>query len=170
MQRAGLDHFADLGLAIGGIDIAALLEAIGEPRGVAQQVHDQHRPRRRTGQEGRVRTGHEHAEVLPFRNVFVHGLVQRDAAFLDQHHEGDARERLGHRIDAEDRVVLDRRLALEVGKTLHGRMNDLAAAIDQELRSREAAGIDITLLQVIFEAIERRFRHSGGFGRGGGGS
>src|SRR3954447_4021822 len=47
-------------------------------------------------------------------------------------------------------------------------MHDLAAAIDQELRPREAAGIDITLLQVIFEPIERRLGHSGGFGRGGG--
>ena len=116
-----------------------------------------------------MRAGHEHAEVLPFRNVFVHGLVERDAAFLDQHHEGYARERLGHRIDAEDRVVLDRRLALDVGKALHGRMDDLAAAIDQELRPREAAGVDIALLQVIFETIERRLGHSGLLGRGGGG-
>jgi hypothetical protein len=41
------------------------------------------------GQEGRRGAGDEHAEVLPFRNVFVDGLVERDAAFLDQHHEGD---------------------------------------------------------------------------------
>ena len=98
----------------------------------------------------------------------MHGLVERDAAFLDQHHEGHARERLGHRIDAEDGVVFDRRLALEIGKALHGRMDDLAAAIDQELRARETAGIDVALLQVIFETVERRLGHSGGFGRGGG--
>ncbi len=51
LQRAGLFDLADLFGAIGGIDIAALLEAVGQPRRVAQQVHDQHRPRRRLGQE-----------------------------------------------------------------------------------------------------------------------
>ena len=76
------------------------------------------------------------------------GLVERDAAFLDQHHEGDRGDRLGHRIDAEDRVVLDRRLALEIGKTLHRAMDDLAAAIDQELGSRKPAGIDVALLEM----------------------
>ena len=50
-----LIDLADLVLAIGGIDIGALLEAVGEARGVAQQVDDQHRPRRRPGQEGRIR-------------------------------------------------------------------------------------------------------------------
>ena len=60
-------------------------------------------------------------------------------------------------------------LALEVGKALHGRVDDLAAAVDQDLRSREAAGVDVALLEVIFETIERRLGHSGRFGRGGGG-
>ena len=96
------------------------------------------------------------------------GLVERDLAFLDQHHEGDTRDRLGHRIDAENRIVLDRNLAFEVGKALHRRMDDLAAAVDQKLGPREAAGVDVALLQMIFDAVERRLGHSGGFGRSGG--
>ena len=143
LQRADFLDLADLHLAIGGIDIGALLEAVGQSGSMPQQVDDQHRPRRRPGQEGRRGAGLEDAEVLPFRNVFVDGLVERDAAFLDQHHEGDRGDRLGHRIDAEDGVVLDRRLALEVGKALHRAMDHLAAAVDQKLRPRKAAGIDI---------------------------
>ena len=47
-------------------------------------------------------------------------------------------------------------------------VDDLAAAVDQELRPRKAAGIDVALLQMIFEAVERGLGHAGGFGRGGG--
>ena len=168
LQRAGLLDLADLHFAIGGIDVGALLEAVGQAGGVPQQIHDQHRPRRRPGQECRRGAGLENAEVLPFRDVFVDGLVERDAAFLEQHHEGHAGDRLGHRIDAENGVVLHRRLALEVGKTLHRAVDDLAAAIDQELRSRKAAGIDVAVLQMVLDTIEGGLGHAGGFGRGGG--
>ena len=96
-------------------------------------------------------------------------LVERDAAFLDQHHEGHAGDRFGHRIDAKDGVVFHRRLALDVGKALHRAVDHLAAAVDQELRSRKAAGIDVALLQMIFDAVEGGLGHAGGFGRGGGG-
>ena len=47
-------------------------------------------------------------------------------------------------------------------------MNDLAAPIDQKLRSRKAAGIDIAALQMVFDAVEGGLGHAGGFGRGGG--
>ena len=154
LQRAGLLDLADLFFAIGGIDVGALLEAVGETRGVPQQVDDQHRTGQRAGQEGRRVAGDEDAEVLPFRNVFGDRLVERDAAFLEQHHEGHRGDRLGHGIDAENGVVLDRHLALEVGKALHRAVHHLAAAIDQQLGSGKAAGVDIALLEVILDAVE----------------
>ena len=169
LQRSRLLDLADLHLAIGGIDVGSLLEAIGQTGGMPQQIHDQHRPRRRPGQKCRRGAGLENAEVLPFRDVFVDRLVERDAAFLDQHHEGDAGDRLGHRIDAKNGVVLHRGLALDVGKALHRAVDDLAAAIDQELGSRKAAGIDVAVLQMILDAVEGGLGHAGGFGRGGGG-
>ena len=98
----------------------------------------------------------------------MNGLVERDAALLEQHHEGHAGDRLGHRIDAKNGVVLDRHLALEVGKALHRAVDDLAAAVDQKLRSREAAGIDIAVLQMRLDTVEGHLGHAGGFGRGGG--
>ena len=73
------------------------------------------------------------------------GLFERDAAFFDQHHEGDARDRLGHGVDAEDRVVLDGDLALDIGQTLNRVVDQFSAPIDRELGSREAAGFDVTL-------------------------
>ena len=168
LQRARLDDLADLLFAVGGIHIGALLEAVGQPRGVPQQIHDQHRPRRRPGQEGRRGAGDEDAEILPFRDVFVDRLVERDAAFLEQHHERHRGDRLGHRIDAEDGVVPDRHLALEIGKALHRAVDDLAAAVDQKLRPRETAGVDVAALQMLIDPVQGRLGHAGGFGRSGG--
>src|SRR5689334_6311326 len=47
-------------------------------------------------------------------------------------------------------------------------MDDLAATVDHELRSGEAAGVDIAALQVLIDAGERGSRHSSGFGGSGG--
>src|SRR5260370_37346566 len=94
--------------------------------------------------------------------------IDRVSALLERHKEGYVRYLLGHRIDAKNGVVLHGRLALDVGKALHRAVDDLAAAVNQELGSREAAGIDISVLEVRFETIEGGLRHTGGFGRSGG--
>src|SRR3569833_3007248 len=152
----------------GGVDIGALHEAVGEAGGVTQQIDDQHRPCRRLGHEGGCGTGDEDAEILPSGDVFRNGLIQRDLAFLDQNHEGDRCHRLGHRIDAIDRVILARYLAFDVGKPQRTRMHDLAAAVDHELGARKAAGLDVVLLEMRIDPVERSFGHADGFRRGGG--
>ncbi len=143
---------------------------------MAQQVDDLHRPGNGLGDELRHGAGlgaerrdaaDIDAEVLPLRDVLVHRLVDRDAPLLHQHHERDRGDRLGHRVDAEDGVVLDRRLALDIGKTLDGRMNELAAPVDDRLRAGEAARIDVVALQVILEPAEAGRRHADGFRRSG---
>ncbi len=96
------------------------------------------------------------------------GLVERDAALLEQHHERDRGDRLGHRIDAEDRVVPDRHLAFKIGIALHGAMDHLAAAVNQKPGAGKAVGVDIAVLQMRFETVEGGLRHAGGLGRGGG--
>ena len=95
-------------------------------------------------------------------------LIQRDAPFLHQHHEGHGGERLCHRVDAKNRVVFHRRLALDVGEALYGAVDHLAAAINQHLGSWKAAGVDVTVLEMRFDAFETGFGHPSGFGRGGG--
>src|SRR5205814_7636966 len=99
--------------------VRALLKTVSQAGGMPQQVDDQHWARWRFGQKWRRSAGLKHAEVLPFRDVLMDGLVERDAAFLDQHHEGDRSERLGHRIDSENGVVAHRRLALNIREPLY---------------------------------------------------
>ncbi len=176
LQRAAGLQLTDFCRAICSIDVGSVLEAVGQTRRVAQQIDDLHRACRRLGEErrsparNRAEQRHaavEHAQCLPLGNILVNRFVQRDAAFLDQHHERYRRDRLGHRVDAEDRVVFGRNVALHVGEPLHGRMGDLAAPIDEGLRAGEPARIDILPLQMIFEAAKSRRRHANGFGRPG---
>jgi hypothetical protein len=168
LQRSRFYDFADFHLAVGGIHVRTLLEGVGQARCVPQQVDDLHWPRWRFGQKCRGDTRLKHAEIFPFRNVFMDRFVERDPAFLQEHHEGNGGQGLGHRIDAKDRVVLHRRLALDVGEALYGAVNHLAAAKHQHLGSRKAAGIDVFLPEMRVDAIEPGFGHAGGFRRGGG--
>src|SRR6202022_3233511 len=59
LQRSRFYDLADLHLAIGGIHVGALLEAVSEAGSMPQKVYDQHWPRRRPGQECRRRAGLE---------------------------------------------------------------------------------------------------------------
>ena len=96
------------------------------------------------------------AEIAPLRDVAVHGIVERDAAFLDQHHQREAGERLGHRIDAEDRVFLQRPVALDVHAAERAQVCDLAVALDERQRARQLAGIQILLLQEPVDVLQAR--------------
>ena len=51
----------------------------------------------------RRRQRHRHLHVLELRNVARHRIVEVQLALLDEHHDGDADDRLGHRGDAEHR-------------------------------------------------------------------
>ena len=81
-------------------------------------------------------------------------VVQADQAFLDQHHEGDGRDRLGHRVDAEDGVLPHRLAALEVDVSGHAGMDQRAAAVDLGQDAGEAAGIDVTAGHDLVQAGE----------------
>ena len=43
--------------------------------------------------------------LLELREVLRHRIVQREAAFFEEHHYGDGRHRLAHRVDPEDRPL-----------------------------------------------------------------
>ena len=57
---------------------------------------------------GRAALGHPHAHVGELGDEAADVVVQVEHAALDQDHDGDARDALGHREDAEDAVVLQR--------------------------------------------------------------
>ena len=63
--------------------------------------------------------------------VFRHRVDQCEAPFLEQRHQRRADDRLGHRVEAKDRVGGHRRARLLVPPAELGRMHDFAATRDQ---------------------------------------
>ena len=92
-------------LAIGGIEVVAVLDAIGQARSVAQQIDHAHRPRAWAGHKRRfaATTGID-PEIGKFGHDFGHRIIKRDQPLFDQHHERDRHDRLGHRGNAADRI------------------------------------------------------------------
>ena len=72
--------------------------------------------RRAGGHDSRRRGGPslEHLHTLERGEVLRHRIVQFDPALLVQRHDGHTGDDLGHRVDAEDRVLLHRQLPGDV--------------------------------------------------------
>ena len=51
-----------------------------------------------------------HFEISELRHEFRNRVIQAESALLVERHQGDTRDRLGHGIDTEDRIFLDRGL------------------------------------------------------------
>ena len=105
-DQRGVFGIADLAAAQPRLLIQLLHQAVagvvvGDARGVAQQILDRHRPLQRHEVELAVVLD---ADLLvgKFRDEFRDGIVEQEMAVLDQHHDADRDDRLGHREDAED--------------------------------------------------------------------
>ena len=166
----GLEAFrlegVDLAGAVGGVDAGAQLEAVGQARGVAQQVDDAHRRVDRPGDEGAGYARAVDGQVAPGRDPAVHGVVDRDPAFLDQHHEGDAGDRLGHRIDAKDRVLGEPLPALQRCVAEHALVHEVAFARHRQQRAGQESGADVALGEEAVDAREPFGAEAQGCGRG----
>jgi hypothetical protein len=86
-------------------------------------------------------------------------------AFLEQHHDRYARDRLGHGIDAEDGIRLHRVPAPHVPQTPAFEVSNLATACNKAHRSRDAAAIHVRLHDRS-DAVEPLGREAHLFGRG----
>jgi hypothetical protein len=117
------------------------------------------------GLERALHAGDEHALVAPGRDEAVHRIVQRHQALLDQHHEGHARDRLGHRIDSKQAVGLQRLAPLDIGAAQHRRVGQLAAPPDLGQRAGQFTTVDILGLQKSIDALQSITRQSHGFWR-----
>ena len=117
-------------------------EAIGQPRRVAHEVLDGDRPLQRRKVE-LVAIDHAHLQIGEGRDVFRDRISDQEPSLLDQHHRRDRNDRLGHRIDAEDRVVTHRRAA---GPQRADRLavNQLAVSGDQHGDARSLLLLDLT--------------------------
>ena len=133
-----------LGLAIGRIDGRAFLKAVGEAGGVAQHIDDVQPRRRRTRHEGDIATAaDEHAQIGKFGNIFRHRLAECDFSLLDQLHEGDRGDRLGHAGDAENGIMIDAR---------RPGVCHFIAAPDQQRAERQLPAVEIFGLDMCADA------------------
>src|SRR5207245_6438566 len=78
-------------------------------------------------------------------DILRHRVVKLHAPFFVQCHEPDADDGLGHGVDAEDRVALDRRARLQVAPAIGLEMHYFAAALDHRDGAGELASIDVRL-------------------------
>ena len=117
---------------------------VGDARGVAQQILDRHRPLQRHEVELAVVLD---ADLLvgKFRNELRDGIVEQEVAVLDQHHDADGDDRLGHREDAEDGVVRHRRGGRRALLAERVEPADLAAARDHHGRAGQGSLVDLAL-------------------------
>ncbi|PAV66662.1 hypothetical protein WR25_22670 [Diploscapter pachys] len=97
-----------LRFAMRGVDVRPILETIGQPGRMAQQIEHTHRLGSRFGDERHATTAAViDADTFELRQDVVDRRIDRDLTLLDQHHEGEAGDRLGHRRDAEERTFVD---------------------------------------------------------------
>ena len=118
-------------------------ESVSQSGGVPHQVLDRDRPLGGDELE-RLAVFDPDLHLREGGNVFRHGLVDREPPFLDQRHRRDADDRLGHGIDAEDRVLGHRRSAWSEGAEPLGEA-DLAVPRDQHGDAGSAARGDLAL-------------------------
>ena len=129
------------------VDRMAGHEAVGQPRGVGQQVTDLHLPlgeRRRVAVGGAVRP---HPQVRPGGDEAGDGIVELEAALLVERHQRHRDDRLGHRVDAEDRVGGHRLAGGDVSQPRAAQVCDPTLPGDERQHAGELAGGDVALLE-----------------------
>src|ERR1044071_2523156 len=104
------------------------------------------------------------AQSLPRREIAVHRIGEREDAALVEHHERHGGDRLGHRVDAEDRVGPHRLAPLAVHDAERREPGDLAAPRDEGQRAGDLAGLDVARDQVVIDAAESFARQADALG------
>ena len=132
-HRAGglREPVGDAGLDVARREPRRGEEAVAEARRVGQEMPDGDGP----VEGGGLRPGHaagpEHPDIRERGDVHRDGVVEQERARLVELHRRDARDRLGHRGDAEQGVGLHRGAALKVAPAHRLEMPDAAEAGDQ---------------------------------------
>lgn len=135
--------------AVHRIDRMRVVEAVGEPGRVREQVPHADRLERRHGLRLQVRTAVEHVHVGELGQEARDRVGEFESATLVEHHRRDGRDRLGHRVDAKDRVRFDGQAAFDVTQTTMPDMGDRAAARDEHRPARQSAAVHVALQQTI---------------------
>ena len=117
-------------------------EAVGQPGGMCQQVAKIYVALGRHRIQLAAHAAHEHSHVLEARQEPRDRIVELEMSLLVQHHDRRRCQRLGHRIETEDRVRRHPRRAPDVGQAAHIEMHQLAAARHRGDQPGEPAVID----------------------------
>ncbi len=117
--------------------------SVGQTGGVRQQMPHPDRRDRRDGDRCGGRAPVEHPGRRERRNPPADFVGQLERTLLPQHHRGDRRDRLGHRVDPPQRVVAHRRAGVQVQHTIGGCVADLAVPADADLPAGQPAVIDV---------------------------
>ena len=149
--------------AVEVVDGVAVHEAVGEARGVGEQLPETHGLCDRLQHRRVHAAGSPHLGVLERGDVMVHRVVQLEQSFLPQlqcEHRGD---RFGHREDAPDGVGLNGQPDGEVALASDGVVHNLAVASYRDLPATEPPIIDVTL-KVLIDSTQSLARHANRFG------
>ena len=111
------------------------------------EIDDPHRTCWWQGAEHAAAAGLVDAEIAEGRDEAGDVVVEIDQPFFHQHQQGHAGDRLGHRVDAEDGVLADRRAALDIEPAPHAAMRQLATAPDMDGGIGNVACLDVLFLQ-----------------------
>ena len=68
---------------------------------------------------------------------------QLEGALLVEHHRGDRGDRLGHRVDAPERVGLDRQPGLDVARPVAGNVREAALQAHRDQPAGQAAVVHV---------------------------
>ena len=116
-------------LAVGRHDVV-----LGVARGLSRHHH---------GWAGLAGDGH--LGILELGHELGDRVVQADLSLFDEHHDGYGGNRLGHRSQAEDRVLGHRSLGFDIRQALSLKVRDSALAGNQRNGAGDVAGVDVTL-------------------------
>jgi hypothetical protein len=116
-------------------------------------VPDPHRLGGRPGLRIARRSSGVDAEVGERRDEVADRVGELESAFLVEHHGRDRGDRLGHRVDAEERVRLNRFAAFDVPHSVRGQVRDLAPARDERQPAGQLARRDV-VLEVLIDPLQ----------------
>src|SRR5260370_14860410 len=144
LDEFGIVEIAEINPVISGLDQPFAIEAVGDARGVQQQILDIDGPAQRHQAEyqaaGTIFSFDADLHAGEGWNVFADGIVKRELALVDQHHRRHAGDGLGDRMDREDGVRRHRRSLLDVALDEAFEIDRLAVVLDQHDGAGNSAG------------------------------
>ena len=137
-----------------------------EPAHVHHHVTHRHGPLGVDEAAGAVRVALAHLESPELGEEPVHWVVELEQRALVQAEQGHPGDRLGHRVDAPDRVVAHRHLALAVGVAQRRRVREPPGARHQHLAPGDLARLQVAGAEVVVDAGQAPGVEAGGVGVG----